>query len=162
MFWTGERDQVQYQVPAKEGALHGRRHCKCRHDGGRNPHQHYVRHQLPGFASEEELAECSLSVHQVVHGEAGPYLLNAGTVVGNCGTFEYGYVCLTHAWFGCGPGLWLSSITLLMLLARTLPSAVVFTGGYIGSSYCFMHSLRASLRAECLCIAFARTFRLNV
>ncbi|XBI74241.1 hypothetical protein VPH35_067819 [Triticum aestivum] len=71
----GERDESNNQVPAQEGAVHGRRGGQPVDGGEADPAEHPDERQLPGFPAQEELAEREVPVHQEHHGEAGPCVL---------------------------------------------------------------------------------------
>ena len=95
-----DRGQVDDQVPVEEGAVHGRRGGQCRHGRGRAHWQHHVGHQLPGFTTEERLAERRQPDDQGYNVSASSVVLDGEQWLGP-GPAEHGCLCLCGwvAWY---------------------------------------------------------------
>merc|ERR1711920_588726 len=58
------------EVPAEEGALHGRGHRQRQHDPGRAEDEFADGDQLPRVAAEEKMEQCQAPAHQEHDGQA--------------------------------------------------------------------------------------------
>ena len=89
-----DRGQVDNQVPAEEGVVHGRRGGQCRHERGRADRQHHVGYQLPRLTTEERLAERRQPDDQGYHVSASSVVLNREQWLGlDLGPVKYGCLC---------------------------------------------------------------------